>query len=86
MNNNNRSRIKQSDCNLTAYIKTDANKAVQNTVEQNKVGVEVITGRIYYIDGGDFITIEGRLYYTRGETFSWGKLYHVTPAPMLYIA
>jgi len=39
-------------------------------------------GRIYYVDGGDFTTIEGRLYYARGESFSWGRLYHVTPKPM----
>jgi len=45
------------------------NKAVQNTVEQNKVGEGVITGKdIVYVDGGDFITIEGKLYYDRGET------------------
>jgi len=67
INNNSRSRIKQSDF-LCSNV--HANKAVQNTVEQNKVGGEVITRRIYYIDRGDFITIEGRLYYTRGETFS----------------
>jgi len=40
----------------------------------------LLRGRIYYADGGDFITIEGRLYYAQGETFSWGRLYHVTPA------
>jgi len=39
----------------------------------------LLQGRIYYVDGGDFITIEGRLYYARGETFSWRRLYHVTP-------
>jgi len=44
-----------------------ANKAVQNTVEQNKVGGEVITGRIYYVVRGDFITIEGRLYSLEGR-------------------
>jgi len=49
-----------------------ANKAVQNTVEQNKVGGEVITGEDILRRRGDFITIEGRLYYARGETFSWG--------------
>jgi len=41
INNNNKSGIKQSNflcCNV------QANKAVQNSVEQNKVGGEVITG------------------------------------------
>jgi len=38
-----------------------ANKAVQNTVEQNKVGGEVITGQ-------DISRRRGRLYYDRGET------------------
>jgi len=37
------------------------NKAVQNTVEQNKVGGEVITGE-------DILRRRGRLYYDRGET------------------
>jgi len=46
------------------------NKAVQITVEPNKVGREVITGRIYYVDGetllrsrGGFVTLEGRLFH-----------------------
>jgi len=38
-----------------------ANKAVQNAVEQNKVGGEVITGV-------DILGRRGRLYYDRGET------------------
>jgi len=38
-----------------------ANKAVPNTVEQNKVGGEVITGE-------DISRRRGRLYYNRGET------------------
>jgi len=38
-----------------------ANKAVQNTVEQNKVGGEVITGE-------DISRRRWRLYYDRGET------------------
>jgi len=38
-----------------------ANKAVQNTVEQNKVGGEVFTGE-------DILRRCGRLYYDRGET------------------
>jgi len=37
------------------------NKAVQNTVEQNKVGGEVITGE-------DISRRGGRLYYDQGET------------------
>jgi len=37
------------------------NKAVQNTVEQNKVGGEVITWE-------DILRRQGRLYYDRGET------------------
>jgi len=32
----------------------------------------LLRGRIYYVDGRDFITIEGRLYYARGETFYGG--------------
>jgi len=44
------------------------------------LGERLLQGRIYYVEGGDFITIKGRLYYTQGETFSWGRLYHVTPA------
>jgi len=38
-----------------------ANKAVQNTMEQNKVGEKVITGE-------DISRRRGRLYYDRGET------------------
>jgi len=38
-----------------------ANKAVQNTVEQNKVGGEAITGE-------DISRRRGRLYYDRGES------------------
>jgi len=38
-----------------------ANKAVQNTVEQNNVGGEVITGE-------DISHRRGRLYYDPGET------------------
>jgi len=38
-----------------------ANKAVQNTVEQNKVGGEVIMGE-------DILRRRGRLYYDRGES------------------
>jgi len=48
INNNNKSGIKQSDflcCNV------NANKAVQNTVKQNKVGERLIRGRIHYVDG-----------------------------------
>jgi len=44
INNNNKSGIKQSHflcCNL------HANKAVQNTVEQNKAGERLLRGRIY---------------------------------------
>jgi len=56
-----------------------ANKAVQNTVEQNKVGGEDITGE-------DILRRRGRLDYDRGETllrlkgetFSWWRLYYVT--------
>jgi len=49
INNNNRSRIKQSDflcCNV------HANKAVQNTVEQKKLEERLLWGRIYYVNGG----------------------------------
>jgi len=58
INNNKKSGIKQSDflcCNV------HANMAVQNTVEQNKVGGEVITWE--YI-----LRKRGRLYHDRGET------------------
>jgi len=58
INSNNRSRIKQSDflcCNV------HANKAGQNTAEQNKVGGEAITGE-------DILRRWGRLYYDRGES------------------
>jgi len=49
---------KQSD--FLCY-NVDANKAVQNTVVQNKVGGELITGE-------DILHRRGRLYYDRGET------------------
>jgi len=43
------------------YCNVHANKAVQNTVEQNKVGGEVITGE-------DILRRRGRLFYYWGET------------------
>jgi len=56
-------------------------RAIQNTVEPDEVGRDNITGvDMYYVDGGDFITLEGKLYFAWGETFFWGRLYYVTPA------
>jgi len=58
INNNNKIGIKQADflsCNV------HANKTVQNTVDQNEVGGEVITGE-------DMIRRRGKLYYDLGET------------------
>jgi len=77
INNNINGEIKQSDF---LYCNVHANKAVKNTVEQKKLGEKLLRGRIYYVDGGDFITFKGRLYYARGEAFSWGRLYRMAPA------
>jgi len=81
INNKNESGIKQSDflcCNV------HANKAFQNTREQNKVGGEVITGENILHRLGRLYYDRGRLYYARGETFSWGRetilRLYVTPA------
>jgi len=61
----NESGVKRSDF---LYCNAHANKAVQNTVEQNKVGGEVITGRIYYVDGETLLRSRGD--FVMGETIS----------------
>jgi len=58
ISNKNKSGIKQS---YFLCYNVHANKAVQNTVEQNKNGGEVITGEV-------ILRRRGRLYYDQGET------------------
>jgi len=36
-------------------------------------GERLLRGRIYYVDGGDFITLEGRLSHG-GDYFTWHRL------------